>query len=91
MQLMTILVWLVDSIGARVLTSLGIGFISYGAVSAAANALITNFSSQWDSLGVVTLNLVSLAGFPTALGWIVGAIIARLSINSISKLGRLPT
>ena len=91
MNLATILIWLVDSIGARVLTSLGIGFISFAAVNTAANALIGSFSSNWSSITPIVLNLLSLAGFPAAFGWILGAILAKLSLASLSKIGRLPT
>ncbi|MBE8233022.1 MAG: DUF2523 domain-containing protein [Endozoicomonadaceae bacterium] len=89
MKLIGILVWFLDTIGARVLTSLGIGFLSFAAVTTAATSLANSFSSSWSSITPTVLKLISIAGFPGAIGWIIGALLAKLALNSIPKLGKL--
>lgn len=89
MNLIGILVWFVDSFGARVLTSLGIGFLSFAAISTAATNLANSFSSSWSSITPTVLKLISIAGFPGAFGWIIGALLAKLALTSIPKLGKL--
>lgn len=91
MSLATVLMWFASTFGARLLLSLGMGFISFGAVTVAANVLIAQFSSAWSGIPSAMLSILSLAGFPTALGWIIGAWLARISLNALSKIGRLPT
>jgi len=91
MNFIGILAWLMSSIGARVLLSLGMGFISYGAVTVAATALITTFSDKWSGLPSAILSILSLAGFHIMIGWMIGAYLARLTLNTIAKLGKLPT
>ncbi|MEE9326530.1 MAG: DUF2523 domain-containing protein [Cocleimonas sp.] len=91
MNFIGILTWLMGSIGSRILLSLGMGFISYGAITVAATALITQFADLWQGLPSAVLSILSLAGFPTAFGWIIGAYLAKLTLNSLSKIGKIPT
>lgn len=91
MNFIGILSWLMSSIGANILVSLGIGFISYGAVTVAAESLIDTFATTWSGLPSAVLSIFSLAGFPQALGLIIGAYLARLAFNNIPKLGKIPT
>ena len=79
-----------STIGARVLASLGMGFLTFAAVTTAANAMLSEFSSSWGGLSSTVLNIISLAGFPEALGWIIGAYLSRLALNALPKLSRLP-
>jgi len=90
MNLYGILAWFASSLGARVLASLGMGFISYASVTTAANALIASFSTTWGQIPDLAFRLLSLAGFPDAIGWIIGAVLAKLTITTAAKLGRIP-
>lgn len=86
-----LLIWFASTLGARLLVSLGMGFLSFSLITVTATSMITTFTSVWNGIPSAMLSVLSLAGFPTALGWIVGAWLARLSLNSLSKIGRLPT
>ena len=85
-----ILIWLVTNIGGRVLISLGMGFISYASVTIAFELVVSNFSTIWSGVPSAILAILSIAGFPTAMGWVIGALLARLSITTLSKIGRIP-
>jgi hypothetical protein len=87
--LMSSLVSLLDVGAGRVLASLGMGFISFTAVTGIVNLLISQLQSTWSGIGGAAFQLISIAGFPTALGITIGAIITRLTINAIPKLGKL--
>ncbi len=91
MNFVGILSWMMSSIGAKILVSLGMGFISYGAITVAAQAMIATFSTSWSGLPTAVLSIFSLAGFPQALGVIIGAYLAKLALNKLSKVGRIPS
>ena len=74
----------------KVLAAAGIGVISFTAVTAAFNAAVAYTRGHYDSIAVDALQLIGLAGIGEALGLIVGAITARLTITSMSKLGVIP-
>lgn len=87
--LISSLVSLVDIAPGRVLASLGMGFVTFGAVTTTINSVASIVSSNWGGLGGAALQLASLAGFPTAFGMIIGAVITRVSINTLPKLGKI--
>lgn len=88
-SLKLLLVELFDTLGARVLLSLGIGFISFAGYSALIDTLISTAQANWSGMGSDSLALLSLAGFPSGFGIILGAVVARASLSQISKLGKL--
>ena len=85
-----ILVWMMSTIGARILASLGMGFLTFAAVTTAADIMLGEFSAMWGTLPADVFNIISLAGFPEALGWIIGAYLSRLALNALPKLSKLP-
>jgi hypothetical protein len=84
-----ILGWFASTLGARVLTSLGITFLSYGAVTAAFENIRAEFVSQWGQIPDASMKIISLAGIPGAFGFVLGAMFARLALATSLKLGRL--
>lgn len=84
-----ILLNLLDLAPARILASLGMGFVVYGSVMVLFNALISQAQSAWGQFGGPALQIASLAGIPDALGIILGSILARVSIEFLPKLSRL--
>ncbi|MDO8827481.1 DUF2523 family protein [Methylophaga sp.] len=80
---------MVDLAPGRVLAALGMGFISFGAITAILNALVSQAQNSWNSLAGVALQIASLAGIPEALGIVFGASIARAAIEFLPKLGKL--
>ena len=74
----------------KALGGLGIGVISYTAVTAAFNTAVAYTQSHYNNIAADALQLIGLAGIGEAIGIIVGAITARLTITSMSKLGVIP-
>lgn len=83
------LVSLVDVGAGRVLASLGMGFITFTAITAIINQLVSIADTHWSSIGGVSLQLISLGGFPLGIGMVIGAIVTRVTINTLPKLGKI--
>lgn len=75
------------SLTARVLTSLGIGFISYTALTSLASAIISGVSGAYNSAGGNVLAILNLLGVGQAFGIILGAMVTRASMSAIKRLG----
>lgn len=81
---MNIAAWLLSIAGpivTRVLIQLGVGVVSYAAVIAAVNTLISRARGNYDNLPSDILQVFAIAGFNDAFGIVVAAIMARLSIQ----------
>lgn len=81
---MNIAAWLLSIAGpivTRVLIQLGVGVVSYAAVVAAVNTLISKARGNYDNLPSDILQVFAIAGFNDAFGIVVAAIMARLSIQ----------
>ncbi|MCF5857595.1 DUF2523 domain-containing protein [Aeromonas sp. 23P] len=81
---MNIAAWLLSIAGpivTRVLIQLGVGVVSYAAVVAAVNTLISRARGNYDNLPSDILQVFAIAGFNDAFGIVVAAIMARLSIQ----------
>ncbi|MBV7415132.1 DUF2523 domain-containing protein [Aeromonas sp. sif2433] len=81
---MNIAAWLLSISGpiiTRVLIQLGIGIVSYAAVSAAVGALINSAKSSYLGLPSDILAILAMSGANDALGIIAAAITARLALQ----------
>lgn len=81
---MNIAAWLLSIAGpivTRVLIQLGIGIVSYAAISAAVGSLLNTAKSYYLGLPADILSVLSMSGASDALGIITAAILARLSLN----------
>lgn len=81
---MNIAAWLLSIAGpivTRVLIQLGVSVVSYAAVVAAVNTLISRARGNYDNLPSDILQVFAIAGFNDAFGIVVAAIMARLSIQ----------
>ena len=80
-------------IAKRVLTALGVGVVSYAAVSLALNAALAAAKQSWAGLGGVgfgeALALAQMAGVPTAASIFAGALIASVALEFTKKIGKL--
>lgn len=70
----------------KVLIAMGIGFATYEGLTVLADTLKTEIISAWGQLGGVTLQFLSLSGFSTAVGIILGAMAARVSMIAGNKI-----
>lgn len=74
----------------KALGGLGVGVISYSAVTAAFESAVAYAQSHYNNIASDALQLIGLAGIGEGIGLIVGAITARLAITTMSKLGVIP-
>ncbi len=80
---MTWATWLMGLIGPlalRVLTTIGLGTLTFTGVTASLQTLIDSAVTNWASLGGDILGLASVAGIPQCLGIICGAMTARVGM-----------
>lgn len=77
-------------LAARVLVSLGIGWITYEGVVYVAQQIQTQIQGLWAQLPSSFLGLSGLCGFTEAMGLVLGGIVARASLYAAARLGLLP-
>lgn len=75
----------------KVLAGLGMGLISYGAVSYGVSQLLAIAQSSFSGLGGYIAGFAGVAGLGQALGMVAGALTARAAIAALPKLGVLPS
>ena len=68
--------------------ALGIGIVSYAAMTAALNAALSAAKNAWAGLSGFpeALALIQMAGVTSAASIIAGALIARVALQSLKKL-----
>ena len=71
----------------RMAASLGVGVVSYAALSTALDAALSAAQNTWSGLPSQIAGLVGLSGIPEALSIVAGALVARVSIVAIKRLG----
>ena len=76
------------TLAKRVLSALGIGIVSYAAMSAALNSALSAAKGAWAVLAGFpeALALIQMAGVTSAASIIAGALIARVALQSFKKL-----
>lgn len=85
----TLFTSLAGPIAKRVLVALGVGVISYAAVLTAFNTVKDSFLAAYGQISVDLLWMIELAGLHTAAGIILGAMVARLTLQAVTRLGKL--
>lgn len=87
--LASFLMAITGSLAARVLTSLGIGFLSYAALNTLAASVVSHITTNYNGMGSVPLALINLAGGGQVLGILCAALITRASLIAIKRLSPL--
>ena len=82
-------VGLAASLPSRILMSLGMGFVSFIGFGAIYAQIQSAVIAAWGGIGGASMQILSLAGFNTALGIVLGAFAAKLSMMLLPKLARL--
>jgi len=80
--------WLVGLAGPfirKVLLSLGVGVVSYAAVSAALAAVLSSAKTAWGGLAGDALALIQMAGVNTAASILAGALPARVALQVVKR------
>lgn len=76
----------VGPLAKRVLTSLGIGVISYGIITTIFTQALTYAQTAFTSMPTTILSLAGLAGIGEGMGIIAAAMIFRVTFNSQRKV-----
>lgn len=84
--------WLLAAVwplAKKVLSMLGMGWLTYEGLGQIAQQLIGEVQTLWGQLSPEVLALASRLGVPQAVGIILGAIVARVTFIALGKLGRI--
>jgi len=73
----------------KVLVSLGIGVLTYGGLSLIAQQVQNEVVALWGQVSGDMLAMASLLGIPQAFGVLLGAIMARVALIAVGRLGRI--
>jgi len=90
--LANIAIWLMALIGPlakKVLQVLGVGVVTYGAMTTLVNSLIGHAQSNWGAMAGSALQIASLGGIPEVLGIVTGAVLARVSFLVVGRLAKI--
>jgi len=91
LNLWTLLTGLAWPMAKKILTMLGIGWLTYEGLTAVAGQAQGYVISNFGSLPASMLQVLSLSGFAESVGIILGAVTARLSFTVLQRLGKLTT
>jgi hypothetical protein len=69
----------------RILIAAGVGVVTYAGIDTAFGYAKDQVISSYGAMGGDVANIVSLAGFGTAIGIVLGAITARIALIAVSK------
>ena len=69
----------------KVLSSIGVGLVSYAALSTALNSVLSSAKGAIGGLSGSVLSMIQLSGCLDAASIIAGALIARVALQSIKK------
>ncbi len=84
--LASFLISIVGTLAGRVLLSVGIGMVSYAALNTLVEGVISNVTSNYQSVGGVVLQFLNLAGAGQAIGILSAALVTRTALVAIKKL-----
>lgn len=69
----------------KILLSLGIGLVSYAALTTALNSALSSAKSSWGGMTGDVAGLVQLSGAGECLSIIAGAMIARVAMLAVKR------
>lgn len=82
---------MVGTLTARVLTSIGVGVVSYAAFNTLATSFTDSVISSFGGTPASVIQILYLCGVGTALNIICSAILTKGTLMAASKLGRVLT
>lgn len=77
---------IVGSLAGRVLLSLGIGVVSYAALSTLATNVVSTSQANYAVIDSRVLQLINLGGIGEFLGIVSGALISKATLSAIKRL-----
>ena len=85
----SLMVSLAGPVVKKALAALGFGILTFAAVQAAFSTAQSALLASYGQISADILGPLEMAGFGQAVGIILGALGARLSVQAMSKLGRI--
>lgn len=85
-------IWFMSLVGPvlkKVMVMMGIGTLTYAALTPLVNSIISHAQSNYGSITGTAAQLLGLAGIPTVFGIIAGALVARVSFIAVGKIGKV--
>lgn len=73
----------------RVLAALGVGWVTFTALTSLVDQVKSSVLSSWGAIPADILAIATMSGFGTAFGVILGAFAYKASLSAISYLGRV--
>lgn len=89
MTFANLLVLLAGPIAKKVLSALGIGFITFIGVDAAVSAALSAAKSNFAGISTDIASILAMAGFFDAFAAIAGGLSAGVAMMALSRLGKL--
>lgn len=74
--------YILSKFALKLLTALGIGFVTFKAISTLTETLLDSVAPLLNGLPSVVLNLLALSGVPEALSVMASALLTAAAINS---------
>jgi hypothetical protein len=81
----TFLIGIAGTLAVRVLVALGIGIVSYFALTTYVSNAISSMQNQYNSLPSITLQLANLGGIGEFLAIITASIVVRVSLLLLKR------
>ncbi|PSJ79893.1 DUF2523 family protein [Neisseria iguanae] len=82
----TLITSVLMTVAGRIVTALGLSFISYTGLNAVQSYLLNAVTTQIGSIPADALNLAYIAGIGVCLNWLFGTFAFIASLKSMSKL-----
>lgn len=86
MNIAAFLMGMVKPIISQIMLSLGLSVVTYVGLDAVMTQLNNYIQSNMSAMPASVAQLLALAGFPEAMGIIVGAFTFRLAMNSLKRI-----
>ena len=77
-----VIIWAISSALVRIMSAIGIGFLTYQGLEALVAQLVATLQPAVTSLPVQVVSLLGIAGVGEALSIVVGAVLTRAAFNS---------
>ena len=74
----------------RGLAAVGIGILTFGAITAAFNQIVSIAQAHFNNIVSDILQILNLAGTGEALGMVTGALLFKVGFYTMKRLGLLP-
>lgn len=79
----------VGTLAGRVMTAVGVGWLTYSGLDLFVSQVVAMVKSHYGAMPGDVLSFLGLTGASEGVGIILGALVARVSLISLSRLAHL--